>query len=144
MLKPLPIWTLNEKHPAFFDSESLTAIEQTARVYGKMQELVDSYNSFAADVNETIHDWNNNIISNYNDFRAKIEKITENYIKCVDLKLHEHDKEIRKAIDYMKNNLDRTVTEEVSRSIASGTLTVDLSYLPDSENLNLVIKEGGA
>lgn len=141
MLKPLPIWVMNEKHPAFFDSESMTTIEQTARVYGKMQELVESYNSFANEINATINDWNNNIISNYNDFKTEIEKITENFIKCVDLKINDQDKQIRKAIDYMKINLDKTVIDEVSKSIASGTLTVDLSYLPDEENLNLVIKE---
>ena len=37
MILKLPKWILTNKFPAFHDTESLTAIEQTARVYGKIR-----------------------------------------------------------------------------------------------------------
>ena len=39
-IKRLPDWVVTDTQKAFYDLESSTAIEQTARLYGKMQELV--------------------------------------------------------------------------------------------------------
>lgn len=141
MLKPLPIWTLNEKHPAFFDSESLTAIEQTARVYGKMQELVDSYNQFAEEINTTINDWNSEINSNYDEFTKRIEKITSNYINCLDMKINLQNKDLSDAISFMKNNIVTSVENYIKDEIAAGNITISMQY--ENENLDLIVSQEG-
>lgn len=51
MIKPLPHWVLTNNQPAFYDTESVTAIEMVAKIYGKMEELVNAYNDFVDEVN---------------------------------------------------------------------------------------------
>lgn len=53
-MERLPHWVLTNKFPALFDSESATVIEQTARVYGAMQALIDEYNTFVDEMNKTV------------------------------------------------------------------------------------------
>ena len=43
----LPKWVLTNKLPAFYDMESGTAIEQTAKIYGAMQGMIKDYEKFA-------------------------------------------------------------------------------------------------
>ena len=52
----LPKWTIPDLHPAFFDTESATAIEMVAKLYGKVKEVVDHYNEFTTDMNDRIND----------------------------------------------------------------------------------------
>lgn len=44
MIKKLPHWVVNDNRPAFYDTESATAIEQTAKLYGAMSEVIDEVN----------------------------------------------------------------------------------------------------
>lgn len=55
-IKHMPNWCVTDKQPAFYDTESATAIEQTARVYGKMEELIDSYNTLETETHEHIEE----------------------------------------------------------------------------------------
>ena len=50
----LPKWALANQLPAIHDFESLTVLEQTARIYGAMQSMIGEYNKFADDVNRNI------------------------------------------------------------------------------------------
>ena len=42
----MPTWVLPNTDPAFYDCESGSAIEQTAKVYYKVNELIKAYNAF--------------------------------------------------------------------------------------------------
>ena len=57
MIKPLPKWVLTNEYPAFYDTESVTAIEMVAKLYGKMEELITTYNEFVDEINKTIADF---------------------------------------------------------------------------------------
>lgn len=56
MIQPLPDWVIPDTDPAFYDSESLTAIQMVAKIYGKMNELVKSYNEFLEEDRTLIED----------------------------------------------------------------------------------------
>lgn len=43
-MEKLPHWVLTDKNPAFYDTESATAIEQTAKLYGAVNELIEDFN----------------------------------------------------------------------------------------------------
>lgn len=87
MITQLPKWALVNKFPALYDTESVTAVEQTARVYGKINELIESYNNYIELVNSEIKKFTEATDSNYEEFSKKIIKITEDFITTIDMKV---------------------------------------------------------
>ena len=59
----LPIWNYPGTLPAFQDTESLTALEATAKVYAAMRKLIEEYNEFERTAKET-----------YKEFSERMEK----------------------------------------------------------------------
>lgn len=164
MIKLLPLWVLTNKQSAFYDSESGTALEQTARVYAKMQELIEDYNKFATEVNKIITDYSTDMDASYDCFKTCITELVENYIKSIDLKIDNQDMVIADAVSYMTNNLKTNVYAFMEELKASGELdqaildgfnglatrveTLEkteyrLEHDPDTEELRLVKIVGG-
>lgn len=56
MINGLPKWSIPDLHPAFFDTESATAIEMVAKLYGKVKEVVESYNDFTKDIADKVNE----------------------------------------------------------------------------------------
>lgn len=54
MIKKLPDWVLTGTYPAFYDHESLTVIQQTARLWAKVQELIEAYNEYVNTIDTKI------------------------------------------------------------------------------------------
>ena len=52
-IRHLPHWVLTDLQPAFYDLESVTSVEETARLYAKMQELITLYNEFTDRINKS-------------------------------------------------------------------------------------------
>lgn len=82
-MKKLPYWCLTDKLPAFYDTESATAIEQTAKVYGAMQTLVDEYNSFAETVNNSIEEFESGAVKDFEAFTVGIRQEFQDFIDVV-------------------------------------------------------------
>ena len=74
-LSPLPKWVLTDTRPAIYDVESATCVEQTAKVYAKIQELVNDYNLFVDEVNTCIEKFMNDTNADYECFKNEINKI---------------------------------------------------------------------
>ena len=98
MILKLPKWILTNKFPAFHDVESLTAIEQTARVYGKINELIDNYNSFAENINKTLEEYARADQEEEEAFKVGLRQEFQDFINVVDL-------QIRDLEQYVKVNL---------------------------------------
>ena len=111
MISKLPYWVLTDKTPAFYDSESKTTIEMTAKVYAKMQELVDDYNKFIDDINKHIEDYETGVNQDLECFKTNITKTCHDYISMMDSKITSQDKIIDEAVKYMKDNLIKTIKE---------------------------------
>lgn len=94
MIKPLPKWVLTDKYPAFYDTESVTAIEMVAKLYGSMQELITDYNKFVDEVNQAIKDFEDGMIASFEEFKTCVMSLMENYIASVDMKIQMQDQAI--------------------------------------------------
>lgn len=145
-IKHLPHWILTDLQPAFYDVESGTTLQQTAKMYGKVQELIDLYNEFVTKVNKYIKDFEDGIIEDFEEFRNCIIKVMNDYIETIDTKINLQDTKISEAIDYMKDNLVSTVDDLFNQALQNGDITASLheSYNPTTEELTLSIQaEGG-
>ena len=145
-IKHLPHWVLTDLQPAFYDVESGTTLQQTAKMYGKMQELIDLYNEFVTKVNKYIKDFEDGIIKDFEEFRNCIIKVMNDYIETIDTKINLQDTKISEAIDYMKDNLVSTVTDLFNQALQDGDIRASLieTYDPTTEELTLSIQaEGG-
>ena len=137
-LQHLPHWVLTDTLPAFYDCESATAIQQTAKLYGKIQELITIYNDFVRDVNRYITEFEDGIIKDFNCFQNCVIKTMNDYIQSIDTKIELQDNNIQEAIDYMKNNLVSTITTLFNQAIQSGDITATLYEDYDSDDESLV------
>lgn len=57
-IKPLPDIALTDLQPAFYDVESVTAIQMVSKFYKYLQDIVNDYNSFTNEVNDEISNQN--------------------------------------------------------------------------------------
>lgn len=134
MINKLPHWCLTDIHPAFNDTESLSVLEQTSRLYGKVQELIESYNNFATDVNNKISEYENNIDKDQEKFEEEINELIHEYIIALDLKIDHQDRVIEENITYIKENLATEVERVVNEMKESGQL--DESILNNFDNIS--------
>lgn len=138
----LPAWTLTNFQPAFYDSESATVLQQMAKVYAKMQELLNDYNSFVKEINTTITNFQNGIIKDFECFRNCIIKTMNDYIETIDIKINLQDTEIADAINYMKDNIVQTATSVINQAIENGDIVVSIEYDEPTEALNINVNGG--
>ena len=122
----LPKWCITDTMPGFYDMESATAIEQTAKLYKAMNDLVDEYNTFADSTNKIIEDFINGTNSDYELFKLEMAQKFEEFIGVVELKLGAQDKEIQDAINYMKSNIEPTIQKLIKDMNEAGELDEDI------------------
>lgn len=122
MIPVLPKWCLTNRLPAFYDLESATAIEQTAKLYGAMQGMIDDYNKFVDEFNKTFEDYVNGLNKDHECFQASITKLIHDYIGMLDEKLKMQDEEIENAVKYMKENLSSSITSIIAEMKEMGEL----------------------
>ena len=134
-MKQLPFWHLTSKYPAFFDTDSKTVIEQTAKIYGAMQTLIDEQNTFNNELTKAIEEFETSTTKDINEFKTCITKIVSNYIKIVDDKLAQQDLKIK--------NID--TVENIKTLIDSGKLRNEPVYNEETEEMDIILKfvEGG-
>lgn len=122
MINKLPHWVLVEKFPAFNDLESLTAIEQTARVYGKMNELIESYNKYVTEVNAAIEEHEQDTSKETEDFVCRVSCLTHNFINTVDMKIAHQDRQIAEVYEKFGAHVTNTLKLLISDLHSTGEL----------------------
>lgn len=138
-MKRLPHWVLTDTFPAFYDSESLTATQQTARVYAAMQELIDSYNKFVDEINGHIDEHENALEKDICEFKTKIIHTMENYIQFLDTKMNLQDVEITKIAEDMKNTLPKIeeLQQQIDQMVIEGDSSVEAAQARVDANGNV-------
>lgn len=145
----LPKWMLTHTRPSINDTESCTIIEQTAKIYGAMNELITEYNSFADNVNKIITDFTADTTKNQNEFEIAIRQEFQDFIDAVEIKfgqyqisvenkLAEQQTTLDNAVIYMKDHIVATTTQLINESVARGEIRVTTSYDDVTESLNIV------
>lgn len=148
----LPTWTLTDRHPAFFDGESGSVIEATARVYAAVNNLITEYNTFAENANKIMNEFQNTTKEEQECFKRCITELIEKYIKSIDIKISKQDltisnaiknqdKTVADAVEYMKNNITETATSIINEKIANGTFNVGVVYNEETEQIEIVASE---
>lgn len=154
-MKRLPHWVLTDTFPAFYDSESATAIEQTAKLYGAMQELIDEYNQFVDDVNAHIEEYETNMNADFETFKANVNATMYAFIASInskineqDTKINEQDTKINDTIDYIKNTLlkrteelilyTETMQQQIDQLVIEGDSSVEAAQARVSTDENSV------
>lgn len=143
-MKQLPHWSITDKFPAFYDTESATAIEQTAKIYAKMQELINEVNKFIDEVNAYVVEFGETTETNAEEFAVGLRQEFQDFIDVIDLKVTGQDQEIANAIQYMKDNLDATMEQLFADALSAGTITVAVAvnYDSETESMTISLSEG--
>lgn len=158
-LIPLPPIALTNNQPAFYDVESVTAVEMTSKMYAYLQNMVTDYNSFITEVNNELDNFEKSTNKNYDEFTKCVKDLMDNYIQSVDTKIDLQNKtindaiknqdkkiadtiklqnnDIQNAVYYMKDNLVATVNEIFSSAIENGKIKANLKAVYDSDNESL-------
>lgn len=139
MITPLPHWVLTDKFPSVYDRESVTAISMVAKLYGKMEELIADYNEYVTQVNKAIAEFEDGMIKDFESFKCCVQKLMDNYIQTIDMKIDLQDTKIADAIDYMKNNIVATTTTVFNEALQNGDITAALAETYDAENEELTL-----
>lgn len=137
----LPHWALPDTLPSVYDTQSGTALEMVAKVYGAMRTLQTEYNSFVDEINQTITDFINNINQDQECFKKEITKIMHDYIMKIDEKIKMQDLVIDNAVKYMKDNIITTSREVITSAINNGDISISSNY--ENEILYLTIVDNG-
>lgn len=150
MIRRLPHWVLTDKYPSVYEKESVTAISMVAKLYGRMQELIDDYNHFVDMTNKYIAEFEQGMIQDFDDFKDCVIKTMDDYIQTIDTKINlqdkaiadkfeEQDEKIADAIQYMKDNIVATVTALFNEALANGDITAVLGEDYDATNEHLTL-----
>lgn len=137
----LPHWVLPDTLPSVYDTQSGTAIEMVAKVYGAMRTLQTEYNLFVDEVNKSINDFVSSVEQDQECFKKNITKIMHDYIAKIDEKIKMQDLVINNAVKYMKENIIATSREVIKQAITDGEITVSSNY--ENEVLYLTITDNG-
>ena len=146
--KQLPNWCFTTLKPAFYDLESLTAVEQTGRLYKTIQDLIDDYNKCVNEINTTINEFLTTADKDQAEFECKINKIIHDYIITIDSKIAHQDRKIDDAINnqestlaeavrMMTTNLTESVQTVVNEMKESGELSEDILNAFDETGVKL-------
>ena len=128
MIELLPRWNYPDSTPAFYDNESLTAIQASAKVYGKMNELVKEYNKFADECNKKISEFEYSTIEELNTFEASMRQEFQDFIDAIENHIRVHEA-----------NINEEIKDVLNQGLTEGSITITGVYDESSESLNLTL-----
>lgn len=83
MLSKLPHWIYTDLRPAFYETESLTAVEMVARLYKHIQEHTDKLNEYCHDVDTFVADYKEFMEKDIEAFKIAIEQKHEDFTEVL-------------------------------------------------------------
>lgn len=126
MIQKLPLWNVTNLQYAFNDMESKTGIEMTARLYGKMQELIESYNAFVTNINQSLEDFYTETNKNAEEFAVGLRQEFQDFIDVIELKIKDQDAQIADMVNYIKSNLGLEIQKVVKEMVEKGELSDEI------------------
>ena len=116
----LPKWVLPPTIPSIYDSESFTALEMVAKLYGAVNELITEYNKTV----EQLNGFQEAEKAAREEFELKLTKVIKQFICETESKFAD---------------LEAPAANIVNEAIQAGRITVKEVYDPETESLNLVV-----
>ena len=131
----LPIWNYPGTAPAFNDTESLTVLEATAKVYAAARELITEYNEFSTSLKKEIEEYKNSETTAREEFERKIVCMIDGFNRAINEKIKQQDAVIA-------NELPSIATDIINAAITDGRIIIREVYDPETESLNLNVTGG--
>ena len=147
----LPPWVETGTQPAFYDQESGTVLQQTARMYAKVNELTSNFNAFSKDVSDTVNDYIEqfNALYNYvhdyfdnldvqNEINNKLDAMVADGSFQILLDAYVQPKldELDNKIDETKTDLESELSNEARiREVSDGNLQSQINGLASGSPL---------
>ena len=100
----LPNWCIPDSNPAFYDTDSKTVLDQTAKLYGIIKKLVADYNEYAKELDDGMNNFEEEVKKLQSEFETAIIKIVHDYIHAVDLKIINQERLIDETVVFIKYN----------------------------------------
>lgn len=119
-MQSLPKWVIANPFPALHDFESLTVIDQTARIYGAMNQLIEEWNKMIDQLSE----FEKSETASREEFELNMTKVIREFMCSWE----------QKTADLQE--FAKTILNE---AIQAGTITISEMYDPETESLNLVV-----
>lgn len=141
-MKLLPKWALTNLRPTIYDAESGSVIEQTAKVYGAMNELIEEYNKFADSWNSKIEVFMSDVNADNETFRVALRQEFQDFIDVVVLKIAELDQYTKNVLASEIERIYKELAEsdevqEIMRSEISSFETEIQSLINENESTML-------
>lgn len=133
----LPKWVVANKYPAFFDMESMTAIEQTARLYGAVQDLIESFNTFVSLVDSDLTNFNEEYQHNNEVHEVSIRQLIQDFFDSVETALQLQNSKISN----IENTFGKNIENAINKAIRNGSLNIALSHNENTEQLMITISD---
>ena len=111
MIHKLPHWVITHKHPAFYDSESATAIEQTAKLYRAFQDLVEDYNIFVDKINVHIEEYEASTDRKIEVFETAMRQEFQEFIDITNLKYADQENRFDAMMSEFNARIDELTTQ---------------------------------
>lgn len=134
IIKPLAPWLIMNQFPAFYDLESLTAIEQTAKLYGAVRDLIETYNRFVTENKAELTELESQVDKKLRCAILTIVNLTDSYITQVNLRMNHQDRKLHEAYKSFTEDITATVDSILRQMKDDGEL--DQTILDAIGNLN--------
>lgn len=138
-IKQIPNWVYTGSLPAFYDTESGTAIEQTARLHGAVKNLIDDWEKYTKELTDTLNSFEKEITDKENCFEENMVNIIHNYIHQIDEKIAAQNR----IVEDVKGNMIEVATGIVDEMFANGEVVITTNYNEQTESLDLVAGTNG-
>ena len=114
----LPPWIETGIQPAFYDKESGTVLQQVARMYAKVNYLIEMFNKFSKDTTDYVNDFVDDTTETVNDYIAKfvaLKDYVDDYFENLDVQ-----EEINNKLDAMEEagTLQEIITTYIQSNVA--------------------------
>lgn len=118
----LPNWCIPDSSPAFYDTDSKSVLDQTAKLYGIIKKLVADYNDYAKELDTGMDDLESEVKKLQTELEERITKLIHDYIRMLDDKVKNQDLVIEENITYIKNNIGAEVVRIINEMKENGEL----------------------
>jgi hypothetical protein len=138
-MQKLPNWVVANKFPAFYDTESLTAIEQTARLYGATNTLIENYNTFISIVDEALANFLEEYQHSNEVHEVSVRQLIQDFFDSVETALQLQNS----RITAIENTFGSNIENAINKAIRNGSLNIALTLDEATEQLLLTISDTG-
>ena len=119
----LPPWVETGLQPAFYDKESGTVLQQTARMYAKVNELTAGFNTFTTDITEQQNQFEHDVNETVTEY---VEKFNELYNYVHD---YFDNLDVQEEVN---NKLDEMVEDGVLQEIITTYIQSNVAWTFDT------------